>query len=134
LLTRHTRFTLAIGLAGGTAAALVLYVLSDALLGLLFGAGYPERAGPILRVLIVAACPLVIIDHYVALCRVEGRTLAASRLVIPGSIAQIAIAALGARVGGLSDLSLGWVIGVSLEAALMLPLVYGVVAPRRAHT
>ena len=129
-VARYTRVTLGLGLGCGLLAMLGVFTLADPLLGAFFGASYAERTGPVLRLLIVAACPLVVIDHFVALCRIQGRPLVAARLVIPGAAVQLAVAALGARVGGLGELSLGWVLGVTVEAALMLPLVIRVVAPR----
>jgi O-antigen/teichoic acid export membrane protein len=129
-VARYTRVTLGLGLGCGLLAMLGVFTLADPLLGAFFGASYAERTGPVLRLLIVAACPLVVIDHFVALCRIQGRPLVAARLVIPGAVVQLAVAALGARVGGLGELSLGWVLGVTVEAALMLPLVIRVVAPR----
>jgi len=128
-VARYTRVTLALGLGCGLLAMLGVFTLADPLLGAFFGAGYAERTGPVLRLLIVAACPLVVIDHFVALCRIQGRPLVAARLVIPGAVVQLVVAALGARVGGLGELSLGWVLGVTVEAVLMLPLVIRVVAP-----
>ena len=113
---------------------IALSVLSNFLLGLLFGAAYSENAGPTLRILIAAACPLVIVDHFIALTRIQGRTLAAARLVWPTAIGQLVLAALGAILGGLPGLSLAWVIGVCVEALLMTPYVWGIVGFRLAWT
>jgi O-antigen/teichoic acid export membrane protein len=127
-LTRHARFTFVTGAGGGLLAMLTVLVSGDAILGLLFGASYPTQAGQTLRILVTAAVPLVVIDHYVALARIRGRPLAAARFVIPGGMLQIGLAVLGASMGGLAGLSLGWVVGVFLQAAMMLPLVLSVVA------
>jgi O-antigen/teichoic acid export membrane protein len=123
-LARHARFTLALGLSSGMVAMVVLFFASDLVLGLLFGSVYPEQAGPTLRILTVAACPLVIVDHFIALTRIQGRTLAAAGFVWPMAIAQLGLAAVGGKLGGLPGLSLGWVTGVSIEALIMCPFVF----------
>jgi O-antigen/teichoic acid export membrane protein len=127
-LASHTRFTLALGLGCGVAAGVILLALSDVILGVLFGPTYAERASPVLRVLILGAFPLAIVDHYVALCRIHGRALSASRLVILGGLLQLGMAGVGSRAGGLVDLALGWVVGLSIQALFMIPLVYRTIA------
>jgi len=123
-LARHARFTLAFGLSSGILAMIVLFLVSDVLLRLLFGAVYPEQAGPTLRILTLAACPLVIIDHFIALTRIQGRTLTAAKLVWPLAVGQLCLAALGATLGGLPGLSLAWVSGVTIEAIIVSPIVF----------
>jgi O-antigen/teichoic acid export membrane protein len=122
-LARHARFTLAVGLSSGIIAMVVLFIISDVLLRLLFGSDYSEQAGPTLRILTIAACPLVIIDHFIALTRIQGRTLAAAKLIWPMAIGQLCLAGLGATLGGLPGLSLAWVIGVTIEAVIVSPAV-----------
>jgi hypothetical protein len=87
-----------------------------------------------LRILISAACPLVVIDHFIALTRIHGRTLAAAKLVWPTAIGQLVMAAIGAVLGGLPGLSLAWVLGVCVEAVLMTPYVLGIAGFRRLRT
>jgi O-antigen/teichoic acid export membrane protein len=127
-LSRHTRFTLALGLGCGVVAGAVLATFAELLLGVLFGATYAEHASPILRVLILGAFPVAIIDHYVALCRIHRRTLSAAWLVLAGGLLQLGLATLGGRAGGLVELTWGWVLGLCVEAAFMLPLVWRTVA------
>lgn len=123
-LARHARFTLAVGLSSGIIAMIVLFLISDVLLRVLFGSDYPEQAGPTLRILTIAACPLVIIDHFVALTRIQGRTLMAAKFIWPMAVGQLCLAALGATLGGLPGLSLAWVIGVTVEAVVVSPFVF----------
>jgi O-antigen/teichoic acid export membrane protein len=125
-LARHTRFTLTLGFLCAVLAGLGLLVLADPILSLVFGTSYAEHASPLLRILIVGVAPVAIIDHYVALCRIQRRSLPASRLVIAGGVLQLGLAAVGANIGGLPGLGLGWVIALCAEAIFMVPLVYRV--------
>jgi hypothetical protein len=77
-----------------------------------------------LRILVIGAFPLAIIDHYVALARIKRRSLRAAGLVIAGGVIQVGMAAAGARIGGLDDLTIGWVIGLAVTSVCMAPLVY----------
>jgi O-antigen/teichoic acid export membrane protein len=132
-LTGYTRLTLGLGVGCALVAGVVLVPLGTPILNVLFGAEYAAQASPALRMLILGAFPLAIVDHYVALCRVRRRTLNASRLVIAGGLLQLVLAALGAHTGGLEALSLGWVLGLCATAVCMLPLVYRTVRGAPAH-
>jgi O-antigen/teichoic acid export membrane protein len=128
-LTHHTRVTLSLGVGLCLLASLSLAVLAEPILAFIFGSTYAEHATPVLRVLIFGAFPLAVVDHYVALRRIRGETLSASRLVLLGGFLQLAMAALGARAGGLVELSLGWVLGLCVLAVCMAPLVYRAILP-----
>jgi len=123
MLASHTRFTLSLALAMSALATVVLMISADTLLLVMFGPAYPPLAGPALRILITAAVPLAIIDHFVTISRIRGGTLSVARYVWPSAVMQLAVAALGARVAGLPGLSLGWVIGVWIEGMFMTPRV-----------
>jgi O-antigen/teichoic acid export membrane protein len=127
-LASHTRLTLAVGLGCGVVAGGLLAMFGEVLLGVLFGATYAEHASPVLRVLILGAFPVAIVDHYVALSRIHRRTFSAAWLVLVGGLLQLGLATLGARTGGLIELTWGWVLGLGVEAAFMLPLVWRTVA------
>jgi len=62
-----------------------------------------------------------------SLCSIKNRM---GRAVLPlafCSILELGMAALGARLGGLSGLSLGWLFAVSVEAVFLFSPVYKVV-------
>jgi hypothetical protein len=95
----------------------------------LFGNAYAEQAGWSLRILGLAAFPLIIKNHYVAICRIHGRVASVALFVTIGGLLELILAALGARVGGLSGLSLGWLAAICVEAVFMASTVYSVAAP-----
>jgi hypothetical protein len=44
--------------------------------------------------------------------------------VAAGAVVEVLAAAVGARIGGLQGLSIGWVVATSIEAAFMAPTVW----------
>ncbi|MCA1666945.1 MAG: hypothetical protein LC793_05980, partial [Thermomicrobia bacterium] len=127
LLRRKVRFTLAFA-AGADLIANGVLLMSAGWILRIFGHAYATEATWTLRILGLGALPLIIKDHYVAICRVRRRAGRAALLVIIGSALELGLAALGARLGGLRGLSIGWLTGVCIEAALMVRPVYAVAA------
>lgn len=122
-LAYKTRTTLALSLATCVLANCLLQFGSKQVLGL-FGHSYAEQASWSLRILSLGAFPLVIKNHYVALCRIRDRM---GRAILPlamGACLELAMAAFGAHLGGLSGLSLGWLTAVSIEATCMFYPLY----------
>ena len=77
----------------------------------------------------LGAFPLIIKNHYMTVSRIQNRM---SSIILPmllGIVLELGGAALGAHLGGLSGLSLGWVIALFIEALYMSPSVYKVVRP-----
>jgi hypothetical protein len=66
---------------------------------------------------------LVYKKHYVAVCRIQDRITDVLLPILAGAILEVGAAALGARLGGISGLSLGWIIAVCVEAMFMFRLV-----------
>jgi O-antigen/teichoic acid export membrane protein len=122
-LAQRMRFTLSIALAAAIAANLVLLVGADRLLGL-FGRGYAAEAGWTLRLLALCIFPIIIKDHFVTLSRIHGRFTSAALLISAGSVTELGFAAIGALVGGLPGLVLGWFAAQSIEALIMAPTVF----------
>jgi O-antigen/teichoic acid export membrane protein len=119
----RTRLTLGLSFGGGLLASLVLIVGADPILRI-FSAEYADQAATTLRILSLGVFPLIVKEHYVAICRVrESAARAAPRLLAAGGL-EIAAAALGATFGGLIGLSLGWLMALALEAVLMSRRVY----------
>ncbi len=122
-IAQRMRFTFGLALLGGIAANVVVFFATDPLLRL-FGADYAANAGTALRLLGLGVFPIIIKDNYVTLRRIEGRVRGAAGLVAVGGVLELGCAAIGALVGDLKGVALGLVIGLCLEALLMLPTVY----------
>lgn len=121
-LTQKTRFTLSLSLLIGLLANGLLVVIAVPLLGL-FGSTYAEQARWGLHILTLGVFPITIKYHYIAICRVHGRLVVAARIMAAGAIIELVLAALGAHIGGLAGLCVGWVAAVCIEAIITLPTV-----------
>lgn len=122
-LSRKVRFTLRLAVLAGLLGAGVLLLGAGALLGI-FGPLYAQNATVALRILGLAVFPLIIKDHFVAICRVRGRVTHAALLVGAGGLLEVLLAMLGGRLGGLPGVSAGWTIALCIEAiALAYPVV-----------
>jgi len=90
----------------------------------LFGSSYAENAAWCLRILALAAFPLIIKNHYISICRIQDRVGGAMLSILPGGILEVVAAMIGAHLGGLSGLSFGWVVAIAIEAVFMFSTVY----------
>lgn len=126
-LPQKIRFTLGLAVLIGLAPNVVLQSGAEPILRF-FGSRYAEAAWP-LRCLCLAVFPLIVKDHFVAVCRIQNRVAAAARVAALGGSVEITLAAVGALAGGLLGLTTGWLIGVCFEAALMARTVRQVAAP-----
>jgi O-antigen/teichoic acid export membrane protein len=132
-LAHKARVTLAVGLATSLLANCVLQVAAKQALSL-FGASYAQQATWTLRVLLLAAFPLTIKYHYIAICRIQDRIKQAMLGMLPGGLLELSAAALGARLGGLTGLSAGWVVAIYIEALFMFRTVVSTVRAARAES
>jgi len=135
-LVHRTRTTLVLSIIACALGVVFLLLWCKPIFSL-FGQIYAEEAATSLRILSLGSFPLIIKYHYIALCRIRNRMESA---ILPLAISaglELGLAWLGAHLGGLSGLCIGWVIAVSLETLLMFNPVYeGVQAspePRRRH-
>jgi O-antigen/teichoic acid export membrane protein len=133
VLAHKTRLTL--GLASGICvlAACVLLLGTEQVLDL-FGHIYAEEAAWSLRILALGAFPLIIKNHYTTLCRIQDRIRSTMLPIVAGMLIELGAAALGARFGGLSGLSLGWVAALCAEAVFMSRTVFIAMRPREIST
>ena len=122
-LAGESRMTLGISVLASALAIPIFAIGASPILGV-FGATYADSASWTLRLLVVAVLPLSVKNHYLALVRIRRRLRSALPLVWGGAAAEVALAALGARVSGLDGLSLGWLLAVVSEAAVMAWPVY----------
>lgn len=131
-LASRARFTLAVATAGGAFAAAILLVAAPIVLRL-FGPDYAEHGSQSLRLLPLAVFPLIVKDHYVTLGRIRGRTARAAIWCTAGGILELVAAGIGGSLYGLPGISLGYVVGVCVEALGMGRLVVQVAARDVAH-
>jgi hypothetical protein len=117
------RFTLRIALLICTVAVAALALLGGLVLSI-FGQAYADNGHVVLIVLAVGGLGTVIKDHHVTLARVVGNEGREGLLMAVLGAGEIAGAALGAHLGGLVGLSLGWLAAVGLEILVCGPLVW----------
>ena len=128
IMPQKARLTLGVAIVAGVLGSCVLWFGTRQLLGF-FGHSYAEQAAWSLRILVLAVFPDLIKGHFIAVCRIQGRLVQALVLVMVGVPLELGAAALGAHLGGLSGLSLGWVGALCIEAAYMFPIVYRAIRP-----
>jgi len=123
VLAPKVRLTLGLATETSVLANCVLFFGTTQVLSL-FGHNYAVQAALSLRILGLATFPLIIKYHYIAVCRIQNRLAWAILPITTGCFIELGAAVLGAHLGGLSGLSLGWVIALCVEAAYMFPSVY----------
>ena len=133
ILAHKARLTLGLGVVTGILANCVFEFATRQILGV-FGPIYAEQAAWCLRILALGVFPYMLKSHYVAICRVQGRILHALLPMAAGTLIELGAAALGARLGGLSGLSIGWVAAEYVEAVFMSRTVFKAVWPREIST
>lgn len=123
LLVSKLRLTLTLAFVGCVLVNGILIVAPAQALEL-FGHTYAEQAAWSLRILAIESFPFIFKSHFIALARIRkqvGRTIfiiaATGALELGGSV-------VGAYLGGLNGLSLGWFLAMCVEAACMAPTVY----------
>jgi O-antigen/teichoic acid export membrane protein len=127
-LTHRTRLTLGLSIVTTVLANCVLLFGTKQLLGV-YGHTYAEQAAWSLRILGLAAFPQVLKSHFVTICRIKSRIGLVLLPMIAGACLELGGAILGAYVGGLAGLSLGWLAAVSFESMFMFRTVYRVIWP-----
>lgn len=122
-LAHKIRLTLSLALAACVAANVVLLFGTKQVLGL-FGHSYAEQAAWTLRILSLESFPFLMKNHYIAVSRIQGRMAHATQLTIITGLLEVGGSALGARLGGLIGLSVGWTAAMCIEAVFMAPAVF----------
>ena len=123
MTARRIRLTLSLAFAASLLANCVLLLGTRQVLGL-FGHSYAEQAAWSLRILALESFPFIIKSHYIAVSRIQRRVAHATLLTIATGSLELGGAALGAYLGGLSGLSLGWSAAMCVEAVFMSRVVY----------
>lgn len=124
------RLTLGLSFLVALIATTIVLLFANELLSL-FGHSYPVQAAVVLRILVLGVFPLIMKQHYVAIARIRRRPADALLLLAVGALFEVGLAAIGARIGGLTGLSLGWVAGIGVVAVLVAPTVLRVAAQRQ---
>ncbi len=127
-LAQKARLTLGLATVTSVLASVLLLFDTKQVLGL-FGSSYAEQASWSLRILALGVFPLIIKNHYMAISRIQNRMSVAILPMLVGVLLELGGAALGAYLGSLSGLSLGWVIALFIEALFMSRSVYKAVRP-----
>src|SRR5207249_1608398 len=115
VLAHKARLTLGLGAVTVILVNCVFQFATAQVLGV-FGHIYAEQAAWSLHILALGTLPYLIRSHYVAICRSQGRIRYALLPMAAGTLLELGAAILGARLGGLSGLSLGWVAALYVEA------------------
>lgn len=120
---QRMRFTLKLSFGLGVLANIVMFVGADLILGV-FSAEHAAQAGWVLRLLGLGVFPIIIKDHYVTICRLQQRLGGTALLAGAGSVLELVLAAVGAGVGGVLGLTLGWLAALYIQGIVLAPYVY----------
>jgi O-antigen/teichoic acid export membrane protein len=131
-LQTKLRFTLRLSALVAIASSVIFWVAAPQILHV-FGPSYASEASWTLRILGLGTFPLAIKAHYVAVARVQRRLPQSMPVVLLGTALEIGMAALGASRGGLTEMSLGWLLGMMIEAVVMTPKVWRAAHRRGSH-
>jgi O-antigen/teichoic acid export membrane protein len=122
-LARKMRLTLSLALVACLLANCVLLFAPMQVLAL-FGHSYSEQASLSLRILSLESFPFIIKNHYIALSRIRSQLTRTILITTVTGLLELGGATIGAHLGGLNGLSLGWLAAMSIEAVFMSPAVY----------
>jgi O-antigen/teichoic acid export membrane protein len=122
-LARQIQLTLSLSLAVSFLANCLLFFGARLILSL-FGPTYAEQATWSLRILGLGAFPVIIKEHYIAVSRIHNRMAYAIKPIATGALLELGGPVVGARLGNLPGLSLGWVLAQAIEAIYMSAAVY----------
>jgi O-antigen/teichoic acid export membrane protein len=121
-LVQNARLTMSLAFILIGLVVIILQCVAQQVLGV-FGTAYLDGVWT-LRILLLAAFPLIIKDHYITICRIQDRLKQAMWIIAPSCLLELMLTVLGARLGGLPGLSLGWLLAGCVEAIWMSPVVY----------
>ena len=133
VLAYKARLTIGIAFVTCLLGNLVLQIGAKEVLGV-FGHNYAEQGALSLRILGLAAFPSIIKSYYLAACRIRNQLKQAMLPLAVCGIFELGSVTLGAHLGGLPGLSLGWLIASIIEAMYMAGPVYKMLRIPRATT
>ncbi len=105
-------------------AANILILPFGGLVLRIFGGAYADNGRLALIILCLGGFGVVIRDHHVAMARILG-TVGREAILISGlSVLELVGAAVGAKIAGLTGLTLGWVAAIAVEVVVLGPMVW----------
>ncbi|QIJ73326.1 oligosaccharide flippase family protein [Methylobacterium sp. CLZ] len=113
----YINLSLALSLAVSLVCALGVFLFSQTILSL-FNPAYPEIAGAGLRFLGFSLIGLTLKMHACTLVRLSDSMMQASRWFALGLIAELSLSVVGARLGGLQGLVIGYTLAVTSVGAV----------------
>jgi O-antigen/teichoic acid export membrane protein len=119
-MTGGLRLTIAISFGVGLLANLFLLFAAVPILEV-FGSSYAEDGATTLHILALGVFPLTFKTLYVSVHRVQRRLGPAIPIVWGGTLLELAGATIGAQLGGLTGVALGWLAAVYIEGLVMSP-------------
>jgi O-antigen/teichoic acid export membrane protein len=125
-LRGKVRVGLLICLGGGLPASLVVFLLSEQIMGL-FGAGYAESAGQALAILSLTYIPFVFHHFFLAISRVQNRLRGAGIFSVFAGVTELLAAWWAGTHGDLNDLVTAVAVVMAVETVLVAPTVLKVV-------
>jgi O-antigen/teichoic acid export membrane protein len=123
VLAKKIRLTLTLGFATALLANCVIQPGAFLILSI-FGHSYATQATWCLRILALGAFPLVILNHYIMLCRIQKHLNRAILPITAGAALELLGPTIGAHFGGLTGFSIGSIAAWYIEAAFMFRRVY----------
>jgi GT2 family glycosyltransferase/O-antigen/teichoic acid export membrane protein len=111
-----------------TGYALVLLFGAHLILGI-FGKQYALEAETSLQILAFAILPVVVKTHYMTLGRIQNQLVRIAQYAAVGTVLELTLAVIGARLDGMTGLCLGYVIALYLEAVYAGRVVYTTAFP-----
>jgi O-antigen/teichoic acid export membrane protein len=130
-LARRMMFSLRASTIFALATAFVFFLLSEFILGL-FNPAYPEIAGSSLQFLGFGLLGMSVKQHYIALIRLKSQTRKTAGYFAFAGLLELTLAAAGGQAAGLRGLTLGWILAILIEAALMLKPILAVTATSKS--
>jgi O-antigen/teichoic acid export membrane protein len=124
-LAAKLRFSLRVCLLGGLVGVPFVMLAAHPLLHV-FGAQYAARAALPLELMIGGYFGSVLKNHYIAVCRVEGRVTRAAVFASASCAVRLVAIVAGALAGGLIGVSVALLVVMSAEGAYGLPAIRSV--------
>jgi O-antigen/teichoic acid export membrane protein len=121
-LREKLRHTVPIGLVVGLAIAVVVVPTAPLVLKV-FGGEYASEGATALRLLVLAAVPMVIKDHYVVIRRTQDRMAPAVAVVVVGTVVEMIAAGIAGAMWGMNALCIAWLAVLMIEAVVVFPVV-----------
>lgn len=116
------RFSILLLTVGGAGVIVCFAFFADFILNI-FNRQYPAIAANSLRLFGASFLAVAVSSLYLAIQRLNGRMIRAVYVFASGGLAELLFAAIGAHLFGLSGLSFGWTVAVTLQAIYMAKLV-----------